>query len=395
MLLVQRPFFLIWPLAVAACAQLLGDDFEVRDSATAGGGHTSTDGGGGTGGMPDGGGGVAEGGGGAPPLMCEPGTDDCNGMASDGCEAVLATDDANCGVCDHDCLGGGCTDSRCRALELSPGSGNESPRDIAVDAANVFWTNESIGNVEKVPIAGGTAVVIGFTQPFAYGITVDGQHLYWSRRSNNNGAIARVSLGGGAPVDIASNLGFPEGMANDATHIYWGSFSTGIRRMPKGGTTLEVLAETFSTPSRIALDADWVYFTQYQSGGVVRVRKDDSQVEILYSDAGGALGVAVDATAVYWVNFLSGRVYRVDIASQAETALALGTSPRDIVVDATHAYYSESGANRIMRVVKDGSAAAEVFAGGQNGPRGIAMDATAVYWVNLDGSVWKRAKDPP
>lgn len=45
-----------------------------------------------------------------------------------------------------------------------------------------------------------------------------------------------------------------------------------------------------------------------------------------------------------------------------------------------------------MRVVKDGSSAAEPFAEGQNGPRGIAQDGVAVYWVNVDGSAWMRAK---
>lgn len=38
--------------------------------------------------------------------VCNPGTVDCNGALLDGCEAVLATDPANCGGCGQACLPG-------------------------------------------------------------------------------------------------------------------------------------------------------------------------------------------------------------------------------------------------------------------------------------------------
>jgi hypothetical protein len=51
---------------------------------------------------------------------CDPGFDDCNGVASDGCEANLATDSANCGRCGSDCSFLGlmlrCTRGECSLL---------------------------------------------------------------------------------------------------------------------------------------------------------------------------------------------------------------------------------------------------------------------------------------
>jgi hypothetical protein len=48
--------------------------------------------------------------------MCDAGFDDCDMMASTGCEVRLATDRMNCGVCGRRCMGGGqrdCCDGNC------------------------------------------------------------------------------------------------------------------------------------------------------------------------------------------------------------------------------------------------------------------------------------------
>lgn len=44
---------------------------------------------------------------------CDTGFADCNGMLNDGCEAELAIDTMNCGVCGRQCLGGPCVGGIC------------------------------------------------------------------------------------------------------------------------------------------------------------------------------------------------------------------------------------------------------------------------------------------
>lgn len=44
---------------------------------------------------------------------CNPGFEDCNAMLPDGCEAQLAIDDKNCGVCGRMCVGGPCVNGSC------------------------------------------------------------------------------------------------------------------------------------------------------------------------------------------------------------------------------------------------------------------------------------------
>ena len=69
-------------------------------------------------------------------------------------------------------LGGG-------ALSLLA-SGQSSPRSLAVDSTNVYWTNQGdAGSIAKVPIGGGSAaVLVGAAIP--WGIAVDGTNVYFT-----------------------------------------------------------------------------------------------------------------------------------------------------------------------------------------------------------------------
>jgi hypothetical protein len=74
---------------------------------------------------------------------CAPGTADCDRDPSNGCEAVLADDPKNCGVCGTQCDAPhtevGCLGGTCRIIQCSPGfcdddgdheNGRETPAKI-------------------------------------------------------------------------------------------------------------------------------------------------------------------------------------------------------------------------------------------------------------------------
>ena len=56
---------------------------------------------------------------------CAPGTADCDRDHSNGCEAILADDPKNCGVCGTDCTLSntetGCMGGTCRVIHCAPG----------------------------------------------------------------------------------------------------------------------------------------------------------------------------------------------------------------------------------------------------------------------------------
>lgn len=85
---------------------------------------------------------------------CKNGFGDCNLDPSDGCEVDFSTDGVNCGGCGIDCLGGGCNNKVCGPVPTMLASGQSAPEGIAVDATSVYWANQS-GTIQKVPLNGG------------------------------------------------------------------------------------------------------------------------------------------------------------------------------------------------------------------------------------------------
>jgi hypothetical protein len=125
---------------------------------------------------------------------------------------------------------------------------------------------------------------------------------------------------------------------------------------------------------------------------------DDSGIYALMSQLGS--GTNADTVA------------RIALDTGAVTVLASGQDKaRGLAVDATHVYWTNTSTltdGTVMRIPKDGSGVAETFAANQDHPDGIAVDAMAVYWTNdgtktaadqdgnfndVNGALMKRAKD--
>ena len=102
-------------------------------------------------------------------------------------------------------------------------------QNLAVDGANLYWTNVIDGTLRKVPKNGGTPVVLANTVP-AQGpdsIATDGESVYWFTTGPN--VLMKTPVGGGASVTVVSGTtvaGAQPGavtpiVAVDATSVYW------------------------------------------------------------------------------------------------------------------------------------------------------------------------------
>jgi hypothetical protein len=65
--------------------------------------------------------------------------------------------------------------------------GQNAPSAIAVDAANIYWTNSGDETVMRVPLIGGTPTVLASGQGTALScIAVDETSVYWGREAPNS-----------------------------------------------------------------------------------------------------------------------------------------------------------------------------------------------------------------
>jgi hypothetical protein len=157
---------------------------------------------------------------------------DCNGSAADGCETAIWSDPKHCGACNKVC-DGPCRLGACQPLVLAAAI----PSTLALTDDQVIWSdyytihavskqggslrqvvdNTSSGNfigslaigqdqvlfssdnaIWKVPVAGGTPVMVVDVGDHCGGLRVDGDDLYYLSRAY----VYRVPISGGTPVRV-------------------------------------------------------------------------------------------------------------------------------------------------------------------------------------------------
>lgn len=161
-------------------------------------------------------------------------------------------------------------------VEVAPGD----VRHVTHDESSVYWAMAD-GELWSMPLGGGAPTSLGIVEEIGAPLTAHGGSLYWRQEGTN--ALGRIPIGGGAPEILIDKDVFD--FAADATHVYWlfYNFETGdgtIQRIPIDGGEPELFAGSQTSPSRIEVDATYVYWSTTQdasgewgSGQVLRRRK--------------------------------------------------------------------------------------------------------------------------
>ena len=139
---------------------------------------------------------------------------------------------------------------------------------LAVDATSIYWASRpddfSGSTLTKMPLAGGPPVELASAEQYIFRIVVNSANVYWTTPPE----LRRVSINGGASVLLDPDV-FPLYLAVDGTNVFYTNYSGAIETMPTSGGTKTVLA-TYQSPNGLAVDPDYVYWSDPGHGAIKR-----------------------------------------------------------------------------------------------------------------------------
>jgi hypothetical protein len=242
-------------------------------------------------------------------------------------------------------------------------SGRDNPGAVAVDATHVYWT-EATG-LYKLPLSGGaTPVALDAYNMDTASIAADSKNVYWD---DGTGEVVGIPIAGGtlsifSPVPQQQT--FPAAattIAVDPSNLYWmiGHPTTSVMREAIGGGTAAALV-TSNYLRGLAVDGADAYYADDSVGTIMRVAIDGGTPTTLASDQTGPAAIALDPDFVYWTN-----------AGQAESPTGAPIGP------------SNATGLSVMKVSRAGGPPVTLESN-QNSPGFIAVDATSVYFCTAD-----------
>lgn len=292
-------------------------------------------------------------------------------------------------------------------------AGRDCPADLRVVGGTITWVDQGSlqssgknGVVATMPAAGcgddaGSCIVVLATDqssPSAVEVDPATNDVFFA--TAGDGSIWRLPAASTTPENFASLQVLPRALALDETSLYWvnaGTYGGGdgqVRRRYLDGGTVGGIAilDALESPVSVELLAMKVFVSISGSG--------DTAGQIYASDitgAGGGIvassqslprGLAIDATHAYWTNSGDGTIMRAPHDGSEPTQLLSGRpTPSDIAVDTKGIYWVEAGTpnefsdGAVMAARLDGSNVV-TLAAGQRDPRKLAQDSSFVYFLN-------------
>jgi len=247
---------------------------------------------------------------------------------------------------------------------------------VAVDGSHLYWANSGAGTIGRADLNCSSAsrepqFITGADNP-QY-VALAGGYIYWTNAADGAkeaGTIGRAKLGAGGAEEVeedyvegATN---PQGIAVDSEHLYWANAGNEDATRTIGQAKLGAGGAEEVNRSFIAVgDASQKFTPQ---------------------------GIAVNATHLYMT--IDGAqefsyLFRYDIGGNpVSREIFFDFDHRDlpgdrgVALDASHVYWSRQGGDSVGRInLNLESASAErAFIGGAGHPGGLAADATHLYW---------------
>lgn len=318
-------------------------------------------------------------------------------------DANVALDPHNCGRVGHDCGLGACNAGTC--AEFAYATGELAPWGLAVDANRVYWTNDlAPGSVRACPLAGCPAsgpTVLASAPTAITRLALDDANVYFTEFDVGEVDMCPLSGCGATPIQVATGEFQPMGITVGNGTIYWAvSGGTEIhQRAIAGGTQL-----TFATtngPRTLVLAGTALYWVS--AGGEVGTCAVSPapcpSPTILSGAENSPYFITVYNGDAYWANNVggTGSIAKCAITGcgGVPTTIMPSDFPLGLGVDASGIYWVAGNASGVVLhcPLAGCGAGPQVLATNQNQPFSLVLDDRFVYWTNSgDGRVMAIAK---
>lgn len=286
-----------------------------------------------------------------------------------------------------------CGLAACGGTSPSVISANQYVLSIAVDADAVYWTTP--GGVYSAPKDGTNVTptklaALRSNGNAVIGVAVDALDVYWADpgtcRGNGpaDGAIMKVPIGGGTPIVLADQQCSPQSIAIDDDTVYWTN-ATGVLKVPKVGGLLDAVDLGETSPVAVSVSGSNVSWTD-ETGTLYVAATANGPPTTLARGLGILHGLAIDGTSAYWTEFNGspGALMTVPLVGGTPTMLATDDDePKWVAVDEAYVYWTNHA--QVQRTRLDASQT-ETLADGEYDPTALAVDDAYVYWGDNPGT---------
>lgn len=304
----------------------------------------------------------------------------------------LATNPFHCGACNHDCRGGGCSDGGCLPIVLAtdvPG-----PDTIAIDSTHVYWINAITNDVWSVQQDGGGKKLLydGPDGSAATSLAIYSGNIYFGSAADVDASVLRCSTpscAGGPQVEVP-NLDVPVSVfvRQDTGQLYLTqnvpNGSVERCKLPcTGGTQTIVSGSAVYFPASVTATADDVTFWTTLNGAPAKLNKlapSSAPTGI----ANGSITAVIPTTGeVYYIDEGNGPSAVPLDGGPSRRLRTIFTAGHHLALDTNVVYATEPVKDIVYACERTGCGdAGTILARNQNTPRGVAFDATFIYWAN-------------
>jgi DNA-binding beta-propeller fold protein YncE len=243
------------------------------------------------------------------------------------------------------------------------------------------------------------ASVLSEDEPSVNHLVADDRGAHWVVQGfgGNDGALRGARSGASRATTVVGALTRPRGVALFRDWLY---FTDGIgppddatngrvQRAKRGGGRRSILAASLGDPWAVAVDAGGVYFTDRDT--VWSLPHAGGVPDVLARTPGLLQHLTTDGRTLYWSDGGGGSVYRRD--HETGTVIRVGTELgwiEGIAADAVGAYLvrrdgpSDTATGGVYAIHEDGT---ELLAPVGDAPHGVAIDASAIYFVTIRGGL--------